>query len=75
MAYKIETEEKYPFSTMEPGDSFWRSARKLGSQGNLHQSKTARAMRQFAHQKGMVFSASVERNKKDKPGMRFARVS
>jgi len=81
--YKIErvplpSREIYPFSTMEPGGSFWKSKAQLGGGHNLHQSKTAAAMRQYAKNSGKKFRSAVEESKhrgKMTAGMRFYRVS
>jgi len=74
----IPLKAKYPFSTMEVGDSFWRSTKDLGKRKNLHQSKMSMAMRQYAKTSGKKFKASVGYeglNGKLALGMRFSRVS
>jgi len=88
---QVELIEKYPFANMKAGDSFWKSTKRIGSKKAPHQSKTAIAMRVYAHSSGKKFTSSVEEkvicpackkgdcdpdtHKKGIRGMRFKRVS
>lgn len=72
---RMPRKDKYPFSTMKAGKSFWRSEDLLGHHDKIHQCKTALAMRKYASKSGKEFSSKVEYDEKGTKGMRFYRIS
>jgi len=71
---RMPRKDKYPFSTMKVGKSFWRSEDQLGNPHNIHQCKTAMALRKYAANSPKKFSARVEYDEKGTKGMRFYRI-